>query len=91
MYNEFIELLKKDYPKSWSEFIRLAEDVLKESPATLHLKPEELPFEMLFGIMLRFFKENDMEFDYNNLSPSEYTSEIRNLFSGFELVIGHYS
>ncbi len=91
MSDEFIELLKRDYPKSWFEFNTVAEGVLKTSPATLHLRPEDLPFDMFFGIMLRFFKENDLEFDYNNLSPSEYTSEIRNLFSGFESIIGHYS
>ena len=91
MPDEFLKHLKQDYPKSWAEFAIVAAEVLKTSPATAFLKPDELPFDLAFGIMLRFFKENEMEFDYNNLLPVEYTSEIRNLFSGFESVIGHYS
>ena len=91
MLNEFLQNIKQDYPKSWSEFETVADEVIKSSSATSHLRLDDLPFEMLFGIFLRFFKENDLEFDYNNLVQSEYFSEIRNLFAGFESIIGHYS
>ena len=91
MLNDFLKNIKQDYPKSWSEFQIVAEDVLKASSATSLLKLDDMPFDMIFGIFLRFFKENDLEFDFNNLAPSEYFSEMRNLFASFETVIGHYS
>jgi len=91
MPNPFLQKLKQDYPKSWAELELVSHEVFKSLPSNYLPKTEELPFELGFGIILRFFKENELEFDYNNLAVSEYESEIENVFSNFEQVIGHYS
>ena len=91
MSDQFMLFIKQDYPKSWVQYIEVAGEVLNASPATSALKPEELSFDISFGILLRFFKENELEFDYNNLKPVQYKEEIREIFSSFEGVIGHYS
>lgn len=91
MYNEFLVGLKNTYPKTWAEFALVAEEVLKSSSATAHLEAEVLPFDLAFGILLRFFKENELEFDYDNLAPNQFQEEIKNLFGSFEGIIGHYS
>ena len=69
----------------------VASDVLKASEASSTLIVEDLPFELAFGLLLKFFKENELEFDYNNLEPSQYQAEIESIFANFETVIGHYS
>ncbi len=86
-----LKTLKIAYPKSWQEFKLIASDVLKTSEATSKLIVEDLPFELAFGLLLKFFKENELEFDYNNLEPSQYETEIKSIFANFESVIGHYS
>ena len=91
MSNIFLQKLKQNYPKSWSELELVSFEVCKLTPSSYLPKTEELPFELAFGLILRFFKENELEFDYNNLAVSEYESEIENVFSNFEQVIGHYS
>ena len=90
MSNFFLLKLKQQYPKSWSELELVSCEVFKTSAIFLP-QMELLPFELAFGIILRFFKENELEFDYNNLAMSDYEVEIENVFSNFEQVIGHYS
>lgn len=91
MPNPFLQKIKQDFPKSWAELELVSNEVFKTLSTNYLPKTEELPFELAFGIMLRFFKENELEFDYNNLAANEYESEIENVFSNFEQVIGHYS
>ena len=91
MSNPFLRKLKQEYPKSWSELELVSTQVFQSLSDNYLPKTEELPLELVFGIILRFFKENELEFDYNNLAVAEYESEIENIFSNFEQVIGHYS
>ena len=91
MYNDFLIDLKYSYPKTWAEFKLVAEEVLKSASATSSLELEALPFDLAFGLLLKFFKENKLEFDYDNLTPNQYQAEIKVLFNNFENVIGHYS
>jgi hypothetical protein len=86
-----LKSLKTTYPKSWNEFVIIASSILKANEATAALNVEDLPFELAFGILLKFFKENELEFDYNNLEPKQYETEIKNIFANFETVIGHFS
>lgn len=69
----------------------ISQKVLKSTSVGAGLKTEDLPFDLAFGLLLRFFKENELEFDYNNLDIKQYEQEIENIFSNFESVIGHYS
>jgi hypothetical protein len=89
MSNLFLQKLRQNYPKSWAELELVSQKVFKSLPNNYSPKTEELPFELAFGIILRFFKENELEFDYNNLGMNE--SEIENVFANFEQVISHYS
>lgn len=91
MPNLFLQKLRQDYPKSWAELELVSHEVFKSLPDNYLPKTEELPFELAFGIILRFFKENELEFDYNNLGVNEYESEIENVFANFEQLISHYS
>jgi hypothetical protein len=91
MPNLFLQKLKQEYPKSWAELELVSNEIFKSLPSNYLPKIEEMPFELVFGIILRFFKENELEFDYNNLAMSDYDSEIETIFSNFEQVISHYS
>jgi len=91
MSNNFLKDLKIAFPKSWTELSLVSDEVLKSSSATSSLVVEELPFDLAFGILLRFFKENELEFDYDNLQPKDYPSEIYSIFANFENTISHYS
>lgn len=91
MPNLFLQKLKQEYPKSWAELELVSHEVFKSVSTNYLPKTEELPFELAFGIILRFLKANELEFDYNNLAVSDYESEIETVFSNFEQVIGHYS
>lgn len=68
----------------------MAKKVL-DTPSTTSLNLEELPFDLVFGLFLRFFKENELEFDYNNIERNQYEEEIKDIFTSFEGVISHYS
>lgn len=91
MPKELVEKLKRVCPKAWGEFALLSREILDSSEATASHAIESLPFELQLGIYLRFFKINDLEFDYNNTEPNQYEDEIFALFSNFENVISHYS
>ncbi len=83
--------LKQACPNAWKEFLLMVDEVWSSRPDLAKVPLEELPFDFTFGLFLRFFKENDLDFDYNNLEPSEYEHEIKAIFSNFESVISHYS
>lgn len=83
--------LQQECPKAWKEFSTMAQSVLTTQPKTSGLHVEDLPFELAFGLILKFLKENDLEFDYNNLHPSQYNQEIKDIFLNFEGMISHYS
>jgi hypothetical protein len=91
MSNRILKELKATYPKSWSEFELVAKAVLDKLSFTPEVATEDLPFELVFGLLLKFCKENELEFDYNNLDPKQYATEFHSLFSQFENTIGHYS
>ena len=85
-----VTYIKQNCPNAWKEFSEMARKVL-DTPSTTSLNLEELPFDLVFGLFLRFFKENELEFDYNNLERDRYEEEIEGIFTSFESVISHYS
>jgi hypothetical protein len=86
-----LQSIKNTCPKAYLEFAEMARAVLNQHPSTQNLPLDELPFEIVFGLTLKFFKENELDFDYNNLSPQQYEEEIMDIFTNFEQVISHYS
>lgn len=86
-----LQELKQECPKAWKEFSTMAQSILVTQPKTSSLLVEDLPFELAFGLILQFLKENDLEFDYNNLPTDQYAQEIKDIFSNFEGMISHYS
>jgi len=86
----FIDL-KQECPKAWEEFSTMAREILSSQSKTSGLVVEDLPFDLAFGLFLKFFKENDLEFDYNNLATNLYEQEIKSIFQNFESMISHYS
>jgi hypothetical protein len=45
MPNLFLQKLKQDYPKSWTEMELVSHEVFKSLPTNYLPKTEELPFE----------------------------------------------
>jgi hypothetical protein len=86
-----LEELKQTCPNAWKEFLLMVDEIWASRPDTSKIPLERLPFDLAFGLFLRFFKENELEFDYNNLESSQYEEEIKSIFQNFEGVISHYS
>jgi hypothetical protein len=91
MSNSLFKELKTAYPKSWNEFEITSQEILGKLPLSSKVAPEDLPFDLVFGLLLKFCKENELEFDYNNLDPKQYAAEFGSLFAQFENTISHYS
>ncbi|HAR19571.1 MAG TPA: hypothetical protein DCR46_02860 [Cytophagales bacterium] len=91
MHSSLLKELKSSYPKSWAEFELVAKSAFDSLPFSSSPATEDLPFDLAFGLLLKFCKENELEFDYNNLDPKQYPNEFHSLFALFENTIGHYS
>jgi hypothetical protein len=83
--------IKNIAPKAWADF----EDFYQTNhPAYFSdpkLNPENIPFEMLLGLLLRYFIENGVEWDVSNTEYGMLPETLLEVFESYEKVISHYS
>jgi len=87
---DFIKI-KEIAPKAWADF----EDFYKTNYPVYFSDPklssEMLPFEMLLGLLLRYFIENGVEWDISNTDYNMLPETLLEVFENYEKVISHYS
>lgn len=83
--------IKNNAPKAWADFEKFYQTILPVYYVDNKLKPEEIPFEFLLGLLLRYFIENGVEWDISNIEFNELPSSLSDVFENYEKIISHYS
>ncbi len=83
--------IKNNAPKAWADFENFYQTNFPSYHAVEKSKLEQLPFEMLLGLLLRYFTENGIEWDVTNIEYDLLPESLYDVFENYEKVISHYS
>lgn len=83
--------IKETAPKAWADFEKFYQANFPNYFSDPKLNPEQMPFEMLLGILLHYFIENGVEWDISNTEYTMLPETLLEVFEGYEKVISHYS
>jgi hypothetical protein len=87
---DFIRI-QSSAPKAWEDFKKFYSDNFGNLEPLKKIDFTTLPFEMQLGIFLKYFRENGVEPDVQNLDISELENTIADLFEDYERMTGHFS
>ena len=83
--------IKSIAPKAWADFENFYQTNYSSYASDSKLKLEQLPFELLLGLLLRYFIENGVEWDVSNTEYTMLPETLLEVFDNYEKVISHYS
>ncbi len=83
--------IKAIAPKAWADFEAFYQTNFPDYFSDSKLQPENLPFELLLGLLLRYFIENGVEWDVSNTEYNMLPETLTEVFESYEKVISHYS
>jgi hypothetical protein len=83
--------IKNIAPKAWADFENFYQTNFPSYASDPKLHPEQLPFELLLGLLLRYFIENGVEWDVSNTEYAMLPETLLEVFENYEKVISHYS
>ncbi|HVD98764.1 MAG TPA: hypothetical protein VNB90_11220 [Cytophagaceae bacterium] len=83
--------LKALAPKAWADFENFYQENFPSYAADQKMKTDQLPFELLLGLLLRYFIENGVEWDVSNTDYTMLPDTLLEVFENYEKVISHYS
>ncbi len=83
--------IKSLAPKAWADFENFYQVNFPTYFSDAKLNPEQMPFEMLLGLLLRYFIENGIEWDVSNTDYTLLPETLTEVFESYEKVISHYS
>ncbi|HSZ26065.1 MAG TPA: hypothetical protein VK766_10115 [Cytophagaceae bacterium] len=86
-----LEKIKEVAPKAWKDFECFYQTTYPSYFADEKLVPEKIPFEMLIGLLLRYFEENGIAWDVSNTDFNLLPDTLLEVFEDYEKVISHYS
>jgi hypothetical protein len=86
-----LEKIKAIAPKAWADFEDFYNSNYPSFASDAKLKADLLPFEMLLGLLLRYFTENGVEWDVSNTEYGMLPETLIEVFESYEKVISHYS
>jgi len=78
-------------PKAWQDIQLFYTDNFLDFHNKTGFELENLPFEMLIGVLLRYFIENGVEWDVVNTDYSLLPDTLYEVLETYEKVISHYS
>ncbi len=83
--------IKKTAPKAWADFESFYQQNFPNYSSDQKLSLDKIPFEMLLGLLLRYFIENGVEWDVSNTEYNLLPETLLEVFENYEKVISHYS
>ncbi len=83
--------IKSVAPKAWADFENFYQSNFPSYASDSKLSTDQLPFELLLGLLLRYFIENGVEWDVSNTEYSMLPETLSEVFESYEKVISHYS
>ena len=83
--------IKSIAPKAWADFEDFYSTNYPSYSSDIKLKADQLPFEMLLGLLLRYFIENGVEWDVSNTEFEMLPETLTEAFENYEKTISHYS
>lgn len=83
--------IKSIAPKAWADFENFYRTNFPVYAGDPKLQAEQLPFELLSGLLLRYFVENGVEWDVSNTDYAMLPDTLPEVFENYEKVISHYS
>jgi hypothetical protein len=86
-----ITKIKVIAPKAWADFEVFYKSNFADLATDPKLSPDVLPFELLLGLLLRYFIENGVEWDVSNTDYPLLPETLLDVFETYEKVISHYS
>jgi len=79
--------IAQNSPNSWADFVEFYNSNFEKHQIVI----ENLPFEFLLGLYLRYFNENGIEIDLSNTEFQELENEIVKAFAWQEVNRNHFS
>ena len=83
--------IKTIAPMAWKDFEDFYQTNYPLYASDNKSTPESLPFEMLLGLLLRYFIENGVEWDITNTDFNLLPETLYDVFENYEKIISHYS
>jgi hypothetical protein len=85
-----MEAIQQLAPKAWEDLKTFySVEVKQKSGITLDL--EQLPFELMMGVIYRYFQENAVEWDVLNITFEQLPESLIEVFENYEKSISHFS
>lgn len=78
-------------PKAWADFENFYQTNFPVYYSDPKMSTDQLPFEFLQGLLLRYFIENGVEWDVTNTDYPLLPETLLEVFESYEKVISHYS
>ena len=83
--------IKEVAPKAWADFENFYQTNFPIYFSDTKLSTENIPFEMLLGLLLHYFIDNGVEWDVSNTEYGMLPETLFEVFESYEKVISHYS
>ena len=86
-----VEKIKNIAPKAWKDVESFYQENFSEFISKSQVTLDELPFEMMIGLLLKYFNENGVEWDVSNTEYEFLPDTLLEVFENYEKVISHFS
>lgn len=85
--NLLLQEIEKTTPLAFKEL----QDYYSKNFTQVTNQLSELPFDLLFGVCISFFRDQNLEFTIADIDVNTIYDSVIEVFTDFEKVIGHFS